>query len=449
MTNADDQSFRTAHSEDSDDFVYAEDLLDANLEPVMVQVGPDPSQVEERLRVREDDAAGKILANILGDDDRRVVPYNPELEGLFAEANQARRLRINEATRRQYNNSNVQYVLWLFKFHKVHILADFLELYTEAFDEGGFEAVEEAIKKTIFEDEVCPLLLQKFDANMFFSFLMTYKTNEGIYFSFSTYDGKRSAMMHLMKLAKGQILPFEELNELKKLLKGLRKMITKQKKELGMSAVDGKENMTFDCFKLTCRLLIEDGSPESIFVLTYLTLQWNLISRSEATESIAFSQMRWDADHLKIYFPRHKSDPVGLTKEEPRHVYSNPMIPEVCPIRALACYLLMFPDIVSEGKKLFPGSDQKSRFNRLFHATLMKNYETYLSNGFMPPEIGTHSIRKGAATYCTTGVIPGPPVVSVCLRAGWTLGRVKERYLKYEVAGDELVGRTLTGMCIN
>ena len=50
-------------------------------------------------------------------------------------------------------------------------------------------------------------------------------------------------------------------------------------------------------------------------------------------------------------------------------------------------------------------------------------------------EIGSHSIRKGAATYCCAGVHPGPPIVSVGLRAGWTIGRVKERYLKYENAG--------------
>ena len=50
--------------------------------------------------------------------------------------------------------------------------------------------------------------------------------------------------------------------------------------------------------------------------------------------------------------------------------------------------------------------------------------------------LGSHSIRKGAATYCCAGVHPGPPIVSVCLRAGWSLGRVKERYLKYENAGN-------------
>ena len=36
--------------------------------------------------------------------------------------------------------------------------------------------------------------------------------------------------------------------------------------------------------------------------------------------------------------------------------------------------------------------------------------------------------------------------MSVCLRARWTLGQVKERYLKYENTIDELIFRTLAGV---
>ena len=121
------------------------------------------------------------------------------------------------------------------------------------------------------------------------------------------------------------------------------------------------------------------------------------------------------------------------------------MSPSVCPLRAMASYLFLFPNIATDGHKLFPGPKQRGRFNRLFHEFLMKHKDTYLDNGQDPTLLGTHSIRKGAATYCCAGVVPGPPVVSVCIRAGWSLGRVKERYLKYEVAGDKVVGRNLTG----
>ncbi len=36
-------------------------------------------------------------------------------------------------------------------------------------------------------------------------------------------------------------------------------------------------------------------------------------------------------------------------------------------------------------------------------------------------QLGTHSVRKGAATYCTS-VANGPSTVQVFLRAGWSLG---------------------------
>ena len=100
----------------------------------------------------------------------------------------------------------------------------------------------------------------------------------------------------------------------------------------------------------------------------------------------------------------------------------------------------------SESNKIFPGSKQCGRFNRLFHDLLVRHKYTYLQHGEDPTLLGTHSIQKRAATYCCTETSHGPPVVFVCLRAGWSLGRMKEHCLKYEMAGDELVGRTLTGI---
>ena len=140
------------------------------------------------------------------------------------------------------------------------------------------------------------------------------------------------------------------------------------------------------------------------------------------------------------------SVPKGQNKEESRHIYTNPINPTICPIHALASYLFLFPEIATESNKIFPGSKQRGRFNRLLHDFLVRHKDTYLQHGEDSTLLGTHSIRKGAARYCCTGTSHGPPVVSVCLRAGWSLGRVKERYLKYKVVGDELVGRTLTGI---
>ena len=131
-----------------------------------------------------------------------------------------------------------------------------------------------------------------------------------------------------------------------------------------------------------------------------------------------------------IYFRKHKFDQIGLNKEEARHVYFNPNDEAVCSLLVLTSYLLDFPSIFVDGNKLFPGKDQKKRFNTCLHRVAHSNTHLYQTLSVDPKELGSHLICKSAATYCCTSVHPGPPIVSVCLRAGWTAGRVKERYLK-------------------
>ena len=45
-----------------------------------------------------------------------------------------------------------------------------------------------------------------------------------------------------------------------------------------------------------------------------------------------------------------------------------------------------------------------------------------------------------------SGCTVSPPIVSLCIRAGWTMGGVKDRYLKYEAAGNQYVGRCACGL---
>ena len=158
----------------------------------------------------------------------------------------------------------------------------------------------------------------------------------------------------------------------------------------------------------------------------FFKLQWNLISRLEATGSIFLEQVKWENDHLKTYFPKHKSDQTGLNKDEARHIYSNPNDPSICPLRAVASYLLVFPSIFVDGKNCSPGKNQKKRFNTCLHIVTNSIKALYKAINVKTKELGSHSICKGAATYYCAAVHPGPPIVLVCLRSGWTVGRVKE-----------------------
>ena len=74
---------------------------------------------------------------------------------------------------------------------------------------------------------------------------------------------------------------------------------------------------------------------------------------------------------------------------------------------------------------------------------LIQDHEAEVSElGVDPKMIGTHSIRKGAVTYMLS--LPGgPPISSVCIHAGWTMGTVKDVYMRYLSLGDQFVGHCL------
>ena len=58
--------------------------------------------------------------------------------------------------------------------------------------------------------------------------------------------------------------------------------------------------------------------------------------------------------------------------------------------------------------------------------------------------LGAHSIRKGDITIVAIGYTVSPPIASICLRAGWSMGPIKDRYTHYEKAGDQFVGWSVT-----
>ena len=67
--------------------------------------------------------------------------------------------------------------------------------------------------------------------------------------------------------------------------------------------------------------------------------------------------------------------------------------------------------------------------------------ETKLNQDDWADKIGTHSARKGSC-----GCTVSPPMASICLRAGWRMGSVKDHYLHYEKAGNQHVGRIFTNI---
>jgi hypothetical protein len=97
---------------------------------------------------------------------------------------------------------------------------------------------------------------------------------------------------------------------------------------------------------------------------------------------------------------------------------------------------------------LFPGSNQYDRFRKILGRVLAipDIAEELEQRGIDPTDFGTHSMRKGAATYCSSGSTACPSAIAIHLRAGWAMGGVTDRYLRHAAAGDMHVGRTVSGL---
>ena len=169
--------------------------------------------------------------------------------------------------------------------------------------------------------------------------------------------------------------------------------------------------------------------------------------RASNAEGVLFAHLVWQEDSLGVYFGHQKNDQDGSKPRDARHVYANPVHPEICPILTLSIYLICNPRIL-EDRAIFPGGSQANHYrdvlSKIFSSEEGK--QELASRGLTANDIGTHSNRKGASTFATSGTTAAPSIAAVSLRAGWTMGKVHDTYLRYERAGDQFCGRTVAGL---
>ena len=151
-------------------------------------------------------------------------------------------------------------------------------------------------------------------------------------------------------------------------------------------------------------------------------------------------------DSLVFEFAKSKGHQNGEEHVGPWHVYANPEEPHLCLVLSLARYLFTYPQLLNENASLFQGKSQYNRYAKLFLQMISDNKAELQTLGVEEGDLGTHSCCKGVGTMVAAGCTVSPPIVSICVRAGWVMGGVKDRYLKRESAGDQYVGRCAAGL---
>ena len=203
--------------------------------------------------------------------------------------------------------------------------------------------------------------------------------------------------------------------------------------------------MSVELYKKLCGFLLDWNPSDGVFGHCFLVLTWNLSCHAHNTANIQLCEIEWSStfDAFEIYFAHMKMYQTGDEAKYSHHLYSNPCCPLICPVLALAFYFSCCCNLPQNGQsQLFPGQGQYQQFLEML-SHLIQDHEAEVSElGVYPKMIGTHSIRKGAVTYMSS--LPGgPSISSVCICAGWTMGTVKDAYMKYLSLGDQFVGHCL------
>jgi hypothetical protein len=170
-----------------------------------------------------------------------------------------------------------------------------------------------------------------------------------------------------------------------------------------------------------------DNTDVSIFAHTFIVLAWNLMARSISISTLMYQHLSWVDDSMVIKMPKHKGDQEGK-HAFPRHVFANPLNPFICPILSLAMYVFTRGVRVEDSKPVIFGTGADKRFGKWLFQFLNRNEDDIKLLGLNIMELGTHSFRKGVATFCATNP-GGPTSISIFQRAGWSLGNVPNRYI--------------------
>jgi hypothetical protein len=265
-----------------------------------------------------------------------------------------------------------------------------------------------------------------------------------VYQTFQNVSGYKSAIKDYISSSDCEIKPVIE-KMFKSFLGGYHRKIASLKQDGAMSVIEGKQPLSFRGYKFHNKALEHEGDYNlAIFSHFFLLLCRNLIARCVSVASLMYNHISWDGDSFVIVFPSHKGDKEGA-RSLPKHVYAKTEQPSICPILSFAIYVFTRGYDREGSKTRVFHKESESRFSMWLANLCEANKESLRNQGVDTSMIGTHSFRKGIATFLS-GTPGGPPAIALYLRAGWILRPVQSRYILEGEGGDQVCGRAATGL---
>ncbi len=368
------------------------------------------------------------------------------MEELQGAVESSKKARVKDSSRKAYAYSNVRLIQWLSANDRALLNDDWVAV-----------VAKDAVKKVPhdgrltddFKKAMQGRLLQ-FDVRLpplHFGRVTTATFLQWVHSLTTEYDaasGHRSAVRGLFKDF-GATLPAKWDDETGAAFQGLKRKQAQARAE-GKSKKQskGKKPMEFGLYCALAKNMWASNKTVTAFNVIYMLLCWNLMARSANVTKICFEHFDWKDDAMTILFCTTKTDQGG-DRTHPRHVYANPLKPEICPILALSVYLIL-GEFLPNDTKLFGGGNQYSHFSTGFKKWMTRILVLLVQWVASAAEFGTHSFRKGAATFSCSGSSAGAHISAVSNRCGWKQPGVQDTYLIFADAGDQVVGRIVAGL---
>lgn len=173
------------------------------------------------------------------------------------------------------------------------------------------------------------------------------------------------------------------------------------------------------------------------------------MARSISIDHIGFTNMKRGTDSIIVKYDETKSDKTGERCTN-KNVYANPTDPSICFFTALGIYCSYESVSLSTREGIFLKENAKlgTAAHRFCNSLqkLIENYAEVVDGYVRSTHTNTHGIRKGSATYSTSGTTVPPSLISVALRGEWSMGKVFDVYFNFGECGDNYLGRILAGL---
>ena len=208
--------------------------------------------------------------------------------------------------------------------------------------------------------------------------------------------------------------PAEFNKEVARFTSGFKRVKNKRRQDGEEEADEGKQPMQFAGYEWLAKKCVRCWTDfsQGVFSWVFLVLCWNLISRAENVGKLMFEHIGWQDDSLAIRLFKCKHDQEGKDTKA-KHVFANPVKPWICPILALGVHMFtMGPRRAGAKNLVFGNESAMGRFSRWLREIMRIFKSTLRAMGINIRMVGTHSFRKGTATYLT-GMVDGPTGIAV------------------------------------